>query len=199
MQPCWPLAVILLAQSFYSYSNVQAYPARLAVSQNRKQSNKQKDWGSIIDLTDQAYTEYDRDREQGRRLFAEAAAKLEAYIKKYETKPSSLSYLRVLVRLGASYQNADNLDQARIVFEQCERHNAFNSPNATLRVDGRDESVANYIKAQLCFLTTCSKPEYKAAREVLRISGGSRGDEIAPPFSISNRKRQRHKRNRSPA
>jgi hypothetical protein len=199
MQLYWPLAAILLAQSFYCYSNVSAYPAHPAVSQQRKQNAKQNDWAAIIALSDQAYTEYDRDKEGGRRLFAEAADKLEAYIKKYETNPARLSYLRVLVRLGALYQNADNLDQARIVFEQCERHNAFNSLNATLRVHGREESIANYVKAQLCFLTACSKQEYKEARNVMRITGSSRGDEIAPQFSFPNSKRQRRKRNRSPA
>jgi tetratricopeptide (TPR) repeat protein len=195
----WPLAAILLAQSFYCYSNVQAYPAHPAVSQKRKQNTKQNDWEAIISLTDRAYAEYDRDQAQSRRLFAEAVAKLEAYIKKYETNPARLSYLRVLVRLGAAYQNADKPDQARIAFEQCERHNAFNSPNATLRVGDVEESIANYVKAQLCFLTTCSKPEHKEARTVMRRTGGSRGDEIAPPFSFPTRKRPRLRRGRSPS
>lgn len=198
MQLYWPLAAILLAQSFHSYSNEPAYPAHPAMSQNRKQNTKQNDWKAIISLSNQAYAEYDRDKDEGRRLFAEAAAKLEAYIRKYETNPANLSYLRALVRLGALYQNADNLNQARIVFEQCERHNAFNSPSATLRIeDGRTvETIANYVKAQLCFLTTCSKPEYKAAQDVVRITGSSRGDELAPQFSIPSRNRPRPKRSR---
>ena len=199
MQLHWSLAAILLAQSFYCDRNVQAYPAYLTVSQSRQQTPKQKNWETIISLTDRAYAEYDRDKEQSRRLFAEAAAKLEAYIKKYETNPARLSYLRVLVRLGALYQNADNLDQARIVFEQCERHKAFNSPDATLRVGEVEESIANYVKAQLCFLTTCSKPTYKEASELVRIQGSSRGDDLAPQFSIPNRKRQQRKRRHSPA
>jgi hypothetical protein len=199
MQLHWSLAAILLAQGFYCYSNVPAYPAHLTVSQSRQQNPKQKNWETIISLTDRAYAEYDRDKEQSRRLFAEAAAKLEAYIKKYETNPARLSYLRVLVRLGALYQNADNLDQARIVFEQCERHKAFNSPDATLRVGEVEESIANYVKAQLCFLTTCSKPTYKEASELVRIQGSSRGDDLAPQFSIPNRKRQQRKRRHSPA
>lgn len=201
MQLYWPLAAILLAQSFHSYSNVPAYPVHPAVSQNKKQNTKQNDWKAIISLSNQAYAGYDRDKEAGRRLFAEAAAKLEAYIKKYETNPANLSYLRVLVRLGALYQNADNLNQARIVFEQCERHNAFNSRSATLRIEdgGKVESIANYVKSQLCFLTTCSKPEYKAAQNVVRITGSSRGDEIAPQFSIPSRKLPRLKPRRSPA
>ena len=190
MRLYWRLAAILLAQSLPCYSNVPAYRAHFALSQQRKQSTKRQDWAAIISLTNQAYSEYDRDKSKSRGLFAEGATKLEAYIKKYETNPARLSYLQVLVRLGSLYQNADNLDQARIVFEQCERHNAFNSPSAALRVAGRAESIANYVKAQLCFLTTCSKPEYKVARNVVRITGSSRGDELAPPFSIPNRKRQ---------
>jgi tetratricopeptide (TPR) repeat protein len=189
MQLHWSLAAILLAQGFYCYSNAPTYPAPLTVSQSRQQKPKQKDWETIISLTDRAYAEYDRDKEQSRRLFAEAADKLEAYIKKYETNPARLSYLRVLVRLGALYQNADNLDQARIVFEQCERHKAFNSPDATLKVGEVEQSIANYVKAQLCFLTTCSKPAYKEASELVRIQGSSRGDDLAPQFSIPNRKR----------
>lgn len=192
----WSLVAILLAQGFYCYSNVPAYPAYLTVHQGKQKNTKQKDWATIISLTDRAYTEYDRDKEEGRRLFAEAATKLEAYIKRYETNPARLSYLQVLVRLGALYQNADNLDQARIVFEQCERHNAFNSPNATLRVGGVKESIANYVKAQLCFLTNCSKSEYKVAYESVRRTGSSRGDDLAPQFSIPNRKRNRPKRSR---
>lgn len=199
MQLYWPLAAIVLAQSLYCCDNVRAFPAPLAVFQNSKQSTKQKDWATIISLSNQAYTEYDRDKSKSRRLFAEGATKLEAYIRKYETNPARLSYLQVLVRLGALYQNADNLDQARIVFEQCERHNAFNSPSAALRVAGRAESIANYVRAQLCFLTTCARPEYKTARNAVRIRGSSRGEEIAPPFSFPNRKRPRLRRVRSAA
>lgn len=192
----WSLAAILLAQGFYCYSNVPAYPIHPTVSQSRRQNPKQKDWETVISLENQAYTEYDRDKEQSRRLFAEAAAKLEAYIKKYETNPARLSYLRVLVRLGALYQNADNLDQARIVFEQCERHKALNSPDATLRVGEVEESIANYVKAQLCFLTNCSKPTHIDAYKLMRIQGSSRGDDLAPRFSIPNRKRQQRKSRR---
>jgi hypothetical protein len=194
-----PVVAILLALSFLSYNAVQADSAPSTVSQKNKQNTKQKDWAAIISLSDRAYTEYDRDKAEGRRLFAEAAAKLEAYLKKYETSPARLSYLQVSVRLGALYQNADNLDQARIVFEQCERHSAFNSATATLRIDDTTESIANYVRAQLCFLTTCSKREYKAARSAVRISGSSRGDEIAPPFTIPGSKPPRPKRSRSPA
>lgn len=193
----WSLAAILLAQGFYCYSNVPTHPAHLTVSQGKRQNPKQKDWETIISLENRAYAEYDRDKEQSRKLFAEAAAKLEAYIRKYEKNPASLSYLRVLVRSGALYQNADNLDQARIVFEQCERHKAFNSPDATLKVGEVEQSIANYVKAQLCFLTTCSKPTYKEASELVRrIGGGSRGDDLAPQFSIPTRKPQQRKSGR---
>lgn len=202
MRPFFPLAMILMLQSFYCYTNLPPSPAHLAISQDKKQNTKQSDWKAIISLEDQAYTEYARDSEKSRRLFAEAAAKLEAYIRKYETNPSRLSYLQVMVRLGALYQNADNLNQARVTFEQCERHNAFNSPSATLRVMGDggkvQQSIANYVKAQLCFLTNCSKPEYKAAQDVVRItrSGSSRGDDLAPQFSIPIRKPQQRKSRR---
>lgn len=199
MQLHWSLAAILLAQGFYCYANVPVHPAPLTISQSRQQKPKQKDWETIISLTDRAYAEYDRDQEQSRKLFAEAADKLEAYIRKYETNPARLSYLRVLVRLGALYQNADKLDQARIVFEQCERHKAFNSPDATLRVGEVEQSIANYVKARLCFLTTCSKPAYKEASELVRIQGSSRGDDLAPQFSIPDRKRRPRKRGHSPA
>jgi uncharacterized protein YlaN (UPF0358 family) len=154
----------------------------------------------IISLTNRAYSEYGRNKEQSRRSFAEAIPKLETYIRKYENNPASLSYLQVLVWLGALHRNADNLDQARIVFEQCERHNAFNSSNATLNlvVDGRkvDESIASYVKAQLCFLTNCSKPAYKEAYDLVRIHGSSRGSDLAPQFSIPNRKQQHQKSRR---
>ena len=199
MQLHWSLAAILLAQGFYCYGNVPTYLAPLTLSQSRQQNPKQKDWETIISLTDRAYAEYAGNDEQGRRLFAEAADKLEAYIRRYETNPARLSYLRVLVRLGALYQNADNLDQARIVFEQCERHKAFNSPAATLRVGDVEQSIANYVKAQLCFLTNCSNPTYKEAYELVRIQGSSRGDDLAPQFSIPNQKRHQRKSRHSPA
>ncbi len=205
MQLFLPLAMIFVAQGFYCDRSVLSHHAA-AVVQRGAHNQKESDWKAIASLTNRAYSEYDRNNKpESRRLFAEAADKLEAYLRKYETNSGRLSYLRVLVHLGALYQNADNLSQARIVFEQCERHQEFNSRAATLRVMGNgrevEESIANYVEAQLCFLTNCSKPEYKAAHDIVRITGGgsSRGDEIAPPFSLPTRKRHRHTRSRSPA
>lgn len=201
MNRYWFLPIILLAQNLYWGSTTLARHANNAPSQTR-QSSKQHDLNVITSLTNQAYSEYDRNnKSQSRRLFDEAALKTEAYLTKYETNPASLSYLRVLVRLGALYQNADQLPRARSVFEQCERHQEFNSPNATLRIMGTggavQQSIATYVKGQLCFLTNCSSPEYRAAYEIVRITGGSRGDELAPQFSIPKRKRHRNNRHRS--
>jgi hypothetical protein len=188
-----PLVAILLVQGSLSIGIVSPDPTRPAIW---RQNTKQKDWEAIIALSDRAYATYDEDKAEGRRLFAEAAARLEAYIRKYEARPATLSYLRALVRLGALYQNADNLNQARIVFEQCERHNAFNSPNATLRVENSRApiKIATYVKGQLYFLADRPQPDYKAAYEVVRRSGSSRGDEIAPQFTIPSPRRPRSKK-----
>ena len=165
----------------------------------KARNTKDTDWKAISSLTSRAYSEYDRNKRESQKLFAEAAEKLEVYLRKYETNPEQLSYLRALVQLGALYQNADNLKQARIVFEQCERHRAFNSPGATLSVtaNGRkvQETIANYVRARLCFLTDCSKPEHKVR---ITGSGSSRGDELAPPFSIPKPKVHRHNHSRAP-
>jgi hypothetical protein len=197
------LIVILAIQGLYGNRSVMSSHTTTVIQRGAR-NTKDTDWKAISSLIDQAYSELDRNKGKGNQLFTELAAKMEVYIRKYETDPESFSYLRALVYLGAWYQNADNPKQARIVFEQCERHREFNSRDATLDVtsDGRQvkESIANYVKARLCFLTNCSKPEYKAAYEVVRRTGGgsSRGDELAPPFSIPTPKAHQPKRGRAP-
>lgn len=199
-----PLVVMLVIQGFYIDRTVWSYDTITTGLQRGARNTKETDRTAISDLTKRAYSELDRNKGKGNQLFAAAAAKLEVYLSKYGTDLESLSYLSELVLLGALYQNADNLNKARIVFEQCERHRDFNSPGATINVmaDGRKvkETIANYVRARLCFLTNCSKPEYKAAYEVVRVTGGgsSRGDELAPQFSIPTPKAHRPKRGRAP-
>jgi hypothetical protein len=199
MNRYWFLPIILLAQNLYCGIALAGHT--LTAHSQTRQSSTQHELNVITSLTNQAYSEYDRNNKgQSHKLFEEAALKTEAYLTRYETDPASLSYLSVLVRLAALYQNLDQVPRARSVFEQCERHPKFNSPNATLRIMGSDgavqQSIATYVKGQLCFLTQCSNPEYRAAYELVRINGGSRGDELAPQFYISNPKRHRRSRHR---
>src|SRR5215213_2925102 len=128
-----PIVVTWVIQGLCCNVGVWSYHTAPAIQRGARNA-KVTDWKTISSLTNRAYSEYDRNKSEGQKLFAEAAARMEVYLRNYETNPESLSYLRALVYLGAWYQNADNLKQARIVFEQCERHREFNSRRATLSV-----------------------------------------------------------------
>lgn len=186
MRLYWSIALILLATVFHCSSNVLAKYATGVGSQSKIQSSRDNYRKAILTLTDQAYTAYEQENlVESRKLFAEAAARLEEYIKKYETNPASLSYLQLQTRLGALYQNADLLGQARIIFERCEQHKKFNSSQAVLKVmlQGKKVkiSIANYVKAQLCFLLAqAEKCRDSTIYSRVVINGSSRGTEMAP-------------------
>jgi hypothetical protein len=159
--------------------------------QNREQDRQ---WAAVLNQEDIALAKYrvDPSGPETRRAFEKASLLLTGYMTRWIPGKQSVSYLKVIYRLGVYKQLSGHNVEAKGWFEQCARHQHIGDPNVQWDHKPLKELVAGRLKdvnRQSGFSGHDEQPNTEASKDViLIISHGKGGISIGvskPPAPLS--------------